>query len=731
MLDRTQKVLDHLIREVTNHTNQKRSIQSSSEDLCDLFRAQLISRFLDYQARILKANDQSFYTIASAGHEANAVFGKVLQKTDPCLLHYRSGAMMVARARQHGYPNMVRDTLLSMMASTHDPTSGGRHKVWGNKELWVPPQTSTIASHLPKAVGMSFGIARAYRLGIETDVNEDSIVFVSFGDASCNHASAQTAFNAASWSAYQKLPTPVLFLCEDNGLGISVRTPAGWIEHMMSQKKGMKYFYADGSDLDDTLIQAKQAVDFCREKRMPVFFHLRTVRLFGHAGSDVETAYRDLDEIEMTEGKDPILQTARLLMDAELMSSQEVLKEIQTQKEVVFSTADSLQGQPRLDSATRVSESLKRQTPLAIKTHVQASKRSAFFHETLGFVPEQSPKQRHMAMLLNWALHDVMLRHPQSIVFGEDVARKGGVYHVTHGLNKAFGNSRVFNTLLDETMILGLGIGMAQVGFLPIPEIQYLAYYHNAQDQIRGEACSQSFFSQGQFVNPMVVRIASYAYQKGFGGHFHNDNSIAALLDVPGICIVTPSRGDDAARMLHHAAWRALSLGEVVMFLEPIALYMKKDLLEEGDGLWQCAYPEDIDAQQSIVPRVYDEKAKDLLIVTYGNGVPMSLQAKDMLDQEHGISVRVLDLRMLKPLDTQVLLKQMEDVSDVLIVDECRAWGGMSSHVLALAAQAFGGTKKRFHCVQAHDTYIPLGPAANVVLPQVSDIVRESLRILA
>jgi len=171
------------------------------------------------------------------------------------------------------------------------------------------------------------------------------------------------------------------------------------------------------------------------------------------------------------------------------------------------------------------------------------------------------------------------------------VAQKGGGYTGTKGLQKAFGRRRVFNTLLDETMILGMAQGFANVGLLPIPEIQYLAYFHNACDQIRGEAASLQFFSNDQYRNPMVVRIAGLGYQRGFGGHFHNDNSITALRDIPGLVVGCPSRGDDAATMLRTLTALAKVDGRVSVFLEPIALYMTKDLYEAGDGKWLTSYP--------------------------------------------------------------------------------------------------------------------------------------------
>ncbi|MCA9573574.1 MAG: hypothetical protein KC656_37320, partial [Myxococcales bacterium] len=186
------------------------------------------------------------------------------------------------------------------------------------------------------------------------------------------------------------------------------------------------------------------------------------------------------------------------------------------------------------------------------------------------------------------------------------------------------------------------------LGLLAVPEIQYLAYVHNAVDQLRGEASSLSFFSDGQYHNPMVVRIASWAYQKGFGGHFHNDNSIGGLRDIPGLVLATPSRGDDAVKMLRGCLSLACTSGRVVCFLEPIALYHERDLHEEGDGAWLSDYP--APGEMLLPGEVGVHGEGDLLIVTYANGVRMSLQAARTLERDHGVRARVLDLRWLNPL---------------------------------------------------------------------------------
>ena len=215
----------------------------------ELLESQLISRHLDLMARVLRVQNKVFYTIGSSGHEGNAMVARLARHTDPAFLHYRSGGFMAERFRKLPGMDPVMDSALSFAASAEDPASGGRHKVWGSKPLWVLPQTSTIASHLPKALGTAVAIEQARRIGHALPIPEDSIAICSFGDASSNHATAQTAFNAAAWTAYQKLPAPVLFVCEDNGIGISVKTPDGWIGRNFRDRADLDYFHADGLDL--------------------------------------------------------------------------------------------------------------------------------------------------------------------------------------------------------------------------------------------------------------------------------------------------------------------------------------------------------------------------------------------------------------------------------------------------------------------------------------------------
>lgn len=694
-----------------------------------LFESALQSRLQDLVSRQLKDQGRSYYTIGSSGHEANVVFGDLLRITDPALLHYRSGAFMAARARHGQGETPIFDSMLAFTAAADDPVSGGRHKVFGSRSLWVPPQTSTIASQLPKAVGMAFAIARMERLGLPREIPDDSIVYCSFGDASVNHASAQAGFTAASAAHLHRQPCPILLVCEDNGLGISVHTPDNYIEQAFKQRGGLSYFTADGRDLAGSFTQAQAAIEECRRTRHPVFFHLRTLRLMGHAGSDVESSYLSEEELEANEARDPLVAFANLLLSSGAITREEIEHLYADLSERIEAAGEEASLRRPLQSAAEVMAPLALPGAECLQPKVASDdRRREIFADKL---PEDDARPRHMAFRIAQALRDLMAAYENMFVFGEDVARKGGVYHVTDGLHRSYGTGRVFNTILDETTILGLAQGMAQLGCLPFPEIQYLAYLHNAIDQLRGEAASLEFFSQGQFQNPMVLRIAGYGYQKGFGGHFHNDNSVGALLEIPGLIIASPSRADDAVRMLRTCAAAAQDHGKVCVFLEPIALYMAKDLYAKGDGLWECAYPPPEESCRLGEGRLYGANSGDeLCIVSWANGLHMSLQAKQQL-QQRGIQARVFDLRWLAPLPMAAIKQQARECGRLLIVDECRSTGaGPSASILAELARDPELGEVQLDRIASRDSFVPLGPAADHVLIQVEDILTASIELV-
>jgi 2-oxoisovalerate dehydrogenase E1 component len=707
----------------------------TGERALPLFDSQLQSRHLDLAARWLRARGTGFYTIGSSGHEGNAAVAAALRVTDPALLHYRSGAFYAERARMHralgrDEVDPVRDVLLGLVASEEDPISGGRHKVFGHRALNIIPQTSTIGSHPPRAVGLAFGIERAKKLQVPSGYPEDAVVVCSFGDASANHSTTTGAINTACHCAYQHLPLPILFVCEDNGLGISVQTPAGWIGAAYGARPGLRYFDADGLDLVSAFEVATEAAEFVRRTRRPAFLRLRTVRLMGHAGTDLETAYRRPDEIERDIAIDPLLQTAKLLVATGVLSKEQVIARYEDKRREVLAAAGVAEQRPALTSAAQIMAPLAPRQPDLVRQEAARSApveaRRLFFE---GKLPEHEGPLT-MAMAINRTLCDLLARYPELLVFGEDVGRKGGVYGLTRGLLKKAGAGRVFDTLLDEQSILGLGLGTALAGLLPIPEIQYLAYVHNAEDQLRGEAASLSFFSAGRYRNPLVVRVAGYGYQKGFGGHFHNDNAIAVLRDIPGLVVASPARPEDAAAMLRTCVAAARVDGSVCVFLEPIALYHSRDLHDDGDGEWLAPYvaPESWHDAHAVVGRGRTFlDGGDLTLITFGNGLYMSLRVARRLEREHDLRCRVLDLRWLAPLPEADVLREANATGKALIVDETRRSGSVAEGVCAALIDAgYSGAVKR---VNSHDSFVPLGNAALQVLLSEQTICDAALEL--
>jgi 2-oxoisovalerate dehydrogenase E1 component len=682
-----------------------------AEALDRLFDVQVASRHCDLAARWLRSQGVGYYTIGSAGHESNAAVAMALRPTDPALLHYRSGGFYLARAGIEG----VSDIMAGVVAAADEPIAGGRHKVFGRHDLAIIPQTSTIASHLPRAVGVAFAIGRAARLKVPSPWPTDALAVCSFGDASANHSVAAGAVNTALYCAYQQLPLPLLFICEDNGLGISVRTPSGWIEAAHSSRPQLRYLQVDGADPEAVLSATAELAEWVRTRRLPAFLHLRTVRLGGHAGSDVELAYRTVDELRVDGTRDPIVGTAARLVAGGRATPEQLVERHDRLRRRVYEAASAATRRGELTTALEVVRPLAPRRPDEVARMVARA--------AAGSRPGAGPMT--LAQAINTTLAALLDEHPDILLFGEDVAAKGGVYGVTKGLLARAGAARVFDTLLDETSILGLALGAAVSGFLPIPEIQYLAYLHNAEDQLRGEAATLSFFSNGQYRNGMVVRIAGLGYQEGFGGHFHNDDSLTVLRDIPGVVVGVPSRPDDAAAMLRTLVSAAHVDGTVGVFVEPIARYHTADLFEPGDGLW-LSRPDPSGHVPIGRARTYGD-GRHVTILTFGNGVYMSLRVARRL-QVRGVFVRVVDLRWVNPLPLDDLVREAEVTGRVLVVDETRSSGGVGEGIVAALVDAgFGG---RIGRVASKDSFVPLGAAARLVLVSEDDIEAAADRLM-
>ena len=385
------------------------------------------------------------------------MLGRLTRHTDPAFLHYRSGAFMMERSRHLSTIDPVYDTALSFAASAEDPASGGRHKVWGSQPLWVLPQTSTIASHLPKAVGTALAIDHAARIEASLPIPDDAIALCSFGDASLNHSTAQGALNAAAWAAHQGIPVPLLLVCEDNGLGISVRTPEGWVQRSMAERYGLEYRYVDGLDLAQAWQQVAEAVASCRQRRHPLFLHLRTVRLMGHAGTDFEIDYRSEAELAAVEASDPLLTGARRILDEGLLDASALLDRYEAARERCREAADRAHGRPKLNSVAEVVAPLAPTHWAAVKTEAQRIATVDARRRAFGDVAPESDKPSNLAVNLNRGLAELMAKYPQALLFGEDVAAQ---IRIQYGGSVKPGNAK---ELLSQPNIDGALVGGASL----------------------------------------------------------------------------------------------------------------------------------------------------------------------------------------------------------------------------------------------------------------------------
>ncbi len=413
-------------------------------------------------------------------------------------------------------------------------------------------------------------------------------------------------------------------------------TPAGWVEASLRDRAGLRYEQADGTDPVGVFDAAEDLAEHVRATGRPAVLHLRTVRFGGHAGTDVESAYR-------TAAGDPCRARprpaaghgARARRTHGAATPADLVDRYLDGRAAVRARAMELAERPPLRDGGRGARPARaapaggrgRSGERRRRRRRAGRRSSAACPRTRG--RSRSPSRSTARSATCSPPTDRVL------VFGEDVGAKGGVYGVTRGLQRKAGGGGSSTRCSTSSRSSAWRSAPGVSGLVPIPEIQYLAYLHNAEDQLRGEAASLAFFSNGQYTNPLVVRIAGYGYQKGFGGHFHNDNGVAVLRDIPGLVIASPAHPADAPAMLRTCVAAAVTDGTVSVFLEPIALYHTRDLHEPGDERWTAPYaaPARVGAAstcRSASPAVARD-GDDVLVVTWANGLYLSLRVAERL----------------------------------------------------------------------------------------------------
>jgi 2-oxoisovalerate dehydrogenase E1 component len=689
----------------------------ANDQVLALYRTMVAARRTDDQEILLKRQNKIFFQISGAGHEAVqvAVAAHLRPGSDWFFLYYRDRALSQALGMT------PYEHLLQAVGAESDPASGGRQMPshWGHRELNIVSTSSPTGTQFLQAVGCAEAAMRAsrddaMRAAID-DFEDDEVVLVTTGEGQTSQGEFWEALNSAS-----NMKLPVVFLVEDNGYAISVpvevNTAGGKISKLVTGFPDLLIEEFDGTSLVESWEACGRAIEHARRKQGPVLLHAHVVRPYSHSMSDDERLYRPPAELEEDARRDPLVVTRKYIVDNGIATVEQLEQlEAEVAQEVKDASDRALeQPQPAPETAMDYLFS-----PDVDPTAEQ-------------FDTEDDPRhvggETTMVDLINAALRDEMARDPRIVVFGEDVADasreealeevkgKGGVFKCTFGLQRKYGGNRVFNSPLAEANIVGRAIGMALRGLKPVVEIQFFDYIWPAFMQIRDELATMRYRSGGNWASPIVIRVAYGGYLKG-GAIYHSQTGETLFTHTPGLRVVLPATAQDANGLLR----TAIRCEDPVIFLEHKHLY--RQVYNKGQD----------PGPNFMIPlakaRVVRE-GTDVTVVTCGAVVKRSLDAARQAEQQ-GISVEVIDLRSLNPLDMDTITESVKKTNKVIVAHEdSRSWGIGSEISARLADELFEYLDGPVRRVASLDTWVAYAPQVeDAILPQVDDVLKVILEL--